>query len=158
MVAAWTTKLPFMLKNWHSFPVLHIHQFYYVCIHMLKQALTLDSVCEREFGYVCMCLWWLLLSVSCYWLYHWVCSNPFLCLCLTDLPVYTATVHAAAAVSQGSSSLRSGSLALHTLTESAGHPSEDNRREDEQETDFKTEEGDKLSDIMSTKQMSIKER
>uniref|UniRef100_A0A673N1B7 Supervillin-like n=1 Tax=Sinocyclocheilus rhinocerous TaxID=307959 RepID=A0A673N1B7_9TELE len=61
-------------------------------------------------------------------------------------------------VSQGSSSLRSGALAPHTHTESAGHLSEDNRREDEQETDFKTEEGDKFSDIMSARQMSIKER
>ncbi|XP_058649016.1 supervillin a isoform X3 [Onychostoma macrolepis] len=77
---------------------------------------------------------------------------------ISDLPVHTAAVCAAATVSQGSSSLWSGSLAPHTHTESAGHPSEDNRREDEQETDFKTEEGDKLSDIMSTRQMSIKER
>lgn len=72
--------------------------------------------------------------------------------------MHTATVRAAAAVSQGPSSLRSGSLAPHTHTESAGHLSEDNRREDEQETDFKTEEGDKFSDIMSARQMSIKER
>uniref|UniRef100_A0A8C1IBL1 Supervillin a n=1 Tax=Cyprinus carpio TaxID=7962 RepID=A0A8C1IBL1_CYPCA len=77
---------------------------------------------------------------------------------ISDLPVHTATVRAAAAVSQGPSSLRSGSLAPHTYTESAGHLSEDNRREDEQETDFKTEEGDKFSDIMSARQMSIKER
>uniref|UniRef100_A0A8C1YBU2 Supervillin a n=1 Tax=Cyprinus carpio TaxID=7962 RepID=A0A8C1YBU2_CYPCA len=77
---------------------------------------------------------------------------------ISDLPVHTATVRAAAAVSQGPSSLRSGSLAPHTHTESAGHLSEDNRREDEQETDFKTEEGDKFSDIMSARQMSIKER
>uniref|UniRef100_A0A8C1ZKR0 Supervillin a n=1 Tax=Cyprinus carpio TaxID=7962 RepID=A0A8C1ZKR0_CYPCA len=42
--------------------------------------------------------------------------------------------------------------------ESAGHLLEDNRREEEQESDFKTEEGDKLSDIMSSRQMSIKER
>ncbi|XP_016126440.1 supervillin-like isoform X4 [Sinocyclocheilus grahami] len=77
---------------------------------------------------------------------------------ISDLPVHTAAVRAAAAVSQGSSSLRSGSLAPHTHTESAGHLLEDNRREDEQETDFKTEEGDKFSDIMSARQMSIKER
>ncbi|XP_016419995.1 supervillin a isoform X2 [Sinocyclocheilus rhinocerous] len=77
---------------------------------------------------------------------------------ISDLPVHTAAVRAAAAVSQGSSSLRSGALAPHTHTESAGHLSEDNRREDEQETDFKTEEGDKFSDIMSARQMSIKER
>uniref|UniRef100_A0A8C1KHR9 Supervillin-like n=1 Tax=Cyprinus carpio TaxID=7962 RepID=A0A8C1KHR9_CYPCA len=42
--------------------------------------------------------------------------------------------------------------------ESAGHLLEDNKREEEQESDFKTEEGDKLSDIMSSRQMSIKER
>uniref|UniRef100_A0A671SVE5 Supervillin-like n=1 Tax=Sinocyclocheilus anshuiensis TaxID=1608454 RepID=A0A671SVE5_9TELE len=70
----------------------------------------------------------------------------------------SAAVRAVAAVSQGSSSLRSGSLAPHMHTESAGHLSEDNRKEDEQETDFKTEEGDKFSDIMSARQMSIKER
>lgn len=74
--------------------------------------------------------------------------------------MHTAAVRAAAAVSQGSSSLRIGSLAQHaqTHTESAGHLSEDDRREEEQETDFKTEEGDKLSDVMSARQMSIKER
>ncbi|XP_052426395.1 supervillin isoform X13 [Carassius gibelio] len=77
---------------------------------------------------------------------------------MSDLPVHTATVRAAAAVSQGSSSLRSSSLAPHAHAESTGHLSEDNRREDEQETDFKPEEGDKFSDIMSTRQMSIKER
>ncbi|RXN09589.1 supervillin-like isoform X1 [Labeo rohita] len=79
---------------------------------------------------------------------------------MSDLPVHTAAVRAAAAVSQGSSSLRIGSLAQHaqTHTESAGHLSEDDRREEEQETDFKTEEGDKLSDVMSARQMSIKER
>ncbi|XP_059388210.1 supervillin-like isoform X5 [Carassius carassius] len=77
---------------------------------------------------------------------------------MSDLPVHTATVRAAAAVSQGSSSLRSSSLAPHTHTESTGYLSEDNRREDEQETDFKTEEGDKFSDIMFARQMSIKER
>ncbi|KAK2876467.1 hypothetical protein Q8A67_020563 [Cirrhinus molitorella] len=81
---------------------------------------------------------------------------------MSDLPVHTAAVRAVAAVSQGSSSLRSGSLAQHTHaqthTESAGHFSEDTWREEEQETDFKTEEGDKLSDIMSARQISIKER
>ncbi|XP_043109363.1 supervillin a isoform X6 [Puntigrus tetrazona] len=78
---------------------------------------------------------------------------------ISDLPVHTAAVRAAAAaVSQGSSSLRSGSLALHAHAESAGHLSEDSRREDEQETDFKTEDGDKLSNIMSARQMSIKDR
>ncbi|XP_016338822.1 supervillin-like isoform X4 [Sinocyclocheilus anshuiensis] len=77
---------------------------------------------------------------------------------ISALPVHTAAVRAVAAVSQGSSSLRSGSLAPHMHTESAGHLSEDNRKEDEQETDFKTEEGDKFSDIMSARQMSIKER
>lgn len=75
---------------------------------------------------------------------------------MSDLPVHT--VRAAAAVSQGSSSLRSGSLAQHTHEESAGHLLEDDRREEEQEPDFKTEEGDQLSDIMSARQMSIKER
>uniref|UniRef100_A0A8C1XTW2 Supervillin a n=1 Tax=Cyprinus carpio TaxID=7962 RepID=A0A8C1XTW2_CYPCA len=81
---------------------------------------------------------------------------------MSDLPVHTAAVRGAAAVSQGSSSLQSGSLVQHTHaqthTESAGHLLEDNRREEEQESDFKTEEGDKLSDIMSSRQMSIKER
>uniref|UniRef100_A0A673MV40 Supervillin-like n=1 Tax=Sinocyclocheilus rhinocerous TaxID=307959 RepID=A0A673MV40_9TELE len=48
--------------------------------------------------------------------------------------------------------------AISVRAASAGHLSEDNRREDEQETDFKTEEGDKFSDIMSARQMSIKER
>lgn len=76
--------------------------------------------------------------------------------------MHTAAVRGAAAVSQGSSSLQSGSLVQHTHaqthTESAGHLLEDNRREEEQESDFKTEEGDKLSDIMSSRQMSIKER
>uniref|UniRef100_A0A9J7XB23 Supervillin a n=1 Tax=Cyprinus carpio carpio TaxID=630221 RepID=A0A9J7XB23_CYPCA len=81
---------------------------------------------------------------------------------MSDLPVHTAAVRGAAAVSQGSSSLQSGSLVQHTHaqthTESAGHLLEDNKREEEQESDFKTEEGDKLSDIMSSRQMSIKER
>ncbi|XP_073683841.1 supervillin a isoform X3 [Garra rufa] len=81
---------------------------------------------------------------------------------MSDLPVHTAAVRAAAAVSQGSSSLRSGSLAQHTHAqthaESAGHFSEDSWIEEEQESNFKTEEGDKLSDIMSARQMSIKER
>ncbi|XP_026078418.1 supervillin-like isoform X18 [Carassius auratus] len=81
---------------------------------------------------------------------------------MSDLPVHTAVERAEAAVLQGSSSLQSSSLIQHTHaqthTESAGHLLEDNRREEEQEIDFKTEEGDKLSDIMSAKQMSIKER
>ncbi|XP_016301065.1 supervillin-like isoform X5 [Sinocyclocheilus anshuiensis] len=81
---------------------------------------------------------------------------------MSDLPVHTAAVRAEAAVSQGSSSLQSSSLVQHTHaqthTESAGHLLEDNRREEEQESDFITEEGDKLSDIMSAGQMSIKER
>ncbi|XP_052467376.1 supervillin isoform X18 [Carassius gibelio] len=81
---------------------------------------------------------------------------------MSDLPVHTAVERAVAAVLQGSSSLQSSSLIQHTHaqthTESAGHLLEDNRREEEQEIDFKTEEGDKLSDIMSAKQMSIKER
>lgn len=76
--------------------------------------------------------------------------------------MHTATVRATAAVSQGLSSLQSGSLAQHTYAqthaESAGHLLEDDSREEEQETDFKTVEGDKLSDIMSARQMSIKER
>ncbi len=157
MVAAWTTKLPFMLRNWHSFPVTYSSVLLCVYSHAQVRINSWQCVWERVWLFVCVCG-----GSACQWavidLYHWGCSNPFLCLCLTDLPVYTAAVRAAAAVSQGSSSLRSGSLAPHTLTESAGHPSEDNRREDEQETDFKTEEGDKLSDIMSTRQMSIKER
>ncbi|KAK7134705.1 hypothetical protein R3I93_017966 [Phoxinus phoxinus] len=77
---------------------------------------------------------------------------------MSDLPVHTATVRAAAAVSQGLSSLLSDSLAQHTHAESAGLLLEDDRREEEQETDFKTEEGDELSDIMSARQMSIKDR
>ncbi|XDV44494.1 hypothetical protein PO909_012765, partial [Leuciscus waleckii] len=77
---------------------------------------------------------------------------------MSDLPVHTATVHAAAAVSQGLSSLQRDSLAQHTHAESAGHLLEDDRREEEQETDFKPEEGDELSDIMSARQMSIKDR
>ncbi|XP_077057052.1 supervillin a isoform X40 [Siphateles boraxobius] len=77
---------------------------------------------------------------------------------MSDLPVHTATVRAAAAVSQDLSSLRSDSLTQHTHAESAGHLLEDDRREEEQETDFKTEEGDELSDIMSARQMSIKDR
>ncbi|XP_051522446.1 supervillin-like [Myxocyprinus asiaticus] len=79
---------------------------------------------------------------------------------MSDLPVHTATVCAAVAVSQGSSSLRSASLTQHTHTESTRRLPEENNREQEheQETDFKTEEGDKLSDIMSARQMSIKER
>ncbi|XP_056325274.1 supervillin a isoform X5 [Danio aesculapii] len=35
---------------------------------------------------------------------------------------------------------------------------EDHTREEEQESDFKTEDGDELSDVMSARQMSIKER
>ncbi|XP_056111548.1 supervillin a isoform X9 [Rhinichthys klamathensis goyatoka] len=77
---------------------------------------------------------------------------------MSDLPVHTATVRAAPAVSQGLSSLRSDSLAQHTHAESAGPLLEDDRREEEQETDFKSEEGDQLSDIMSARQMSIKDR
>ncbi|XP_067225832.1 supervillin a isoform X12 [Chanodichthys erythropterus] len=81
---------------------------------------------------------------------------------MSDLPVHTATVRATAAVSHGLSSLQSGSLAQHahaqTHAESAGQLLEDDRREEEQDTDFKTEEGEKLSDIMSARQMSIKER
>ncbi|XP_051771008.1 supervillin a isoform X14 [Ctenopharyngodon idella] len=81
---------------------------------------------------------------------------------MSDLPVHTATVRATAAVSHSLSSLQSGSLAQHahaqTHAVSAGHLLEDDRREEEQETDFKTEEGEKLSDIMSARQMSIKER
>lgn len=76
--------------------------------------------------------------------------------------MHTATVRATAAVSHSLSSLQSGSLAQHahaqTHAVSAGHLLEDDRREEEQETDFKTEEGEKLSDIMSARQMSIKER
>ncbi|XP_039517385.1 supervillin a isoform X6 [Pimephales promelas] len=71
---------------------------------------------------------------------------------MSDLPVDIATVRAEPAV------LRSDSLAQHTHAESAGPLLEDDRREEEQETDFKTEEGDELSDIMSARQMSIKER
>ncbi|XP_073773441.1 supervillin a isoform X29 [Danio rerio] len=55
----------------------------------------------------------------------------------TDLPVHTA-----AAVS---------ALQSHSLHE-------DHTREEEQESDFKTEDGDELSDVMSARQMSIKER
>ncbi|XP_059386892.1 supervillin a isoform X13 [Carassius carassius] len=81
---------------------------------------------------------------------------------MSDLPVHTAAVRAVSAVLQGSSSLQSSSLIQHTHaqthTESAGHLLEDNRGEEQQESDFKTEEGDKLSDIMSARQMSIKER
>ncbi|XP_051968239.1 supervillin-like isoform X2 [Xyrauchen texanus] len=72
---------------------------------------------------------------------------------MSDLPLHTVAVRAA--VSQGSSSLQNASLTQHTHTETTRHIPEDKR---EQETDFKTEEGDKLSDIMSARQMSIKER
>lgn len=119
-----------------------------------------DCMCVKKCGCVCGCMSWLRLSLG--WSYHWSCSNPFLCLCSTDLPVHTATVRATAAVSHGLSSLQSGSLAQHahaqTHAESAGQLLEDDRREEEQDTDFKTEEGEKLSDIMSARQMSIKER
>ncbi|XP_067286344.1 supervillin a isoform X15 [Pseudorasbora parva] len=77
---------------------------------------------------------------------------------ISDLPVQAATVRAVEAVSQGSSSLRSGSLAQRMQEESAGLLLEDDRREEEQETDFKTEDGEQLSDVMSARQMSIKER
>ncbi|XP_051531036.1 supervillin-like [Myxocyprinus asiaticus] len=78
---------------------------------------------------------------------------------MSDLPVHTVAVRAAAAVSQSSSSLQSVSLIQHKHTETTRHLPEDKReQEHEQETDFKIEKGDKLSDVMSARQMSIKER
>lgn len=150
------TDTHFLCSSSYIFTTMFITVCVFTCLHE-HHLLTGLNVCERVL--LCFrCLWWLRLSLSCYWWYHWSCSNPFLCLCSTDLPVHTATVHAAAAVSQGLSSLRSDSLAQHTYAESAGHLLEDYSREEEQETDFKTEEGDELSDIMSARQMSIKDR
>ncbi|XP_057214043.1 supervillin a isoform X16 [Triplophysa rosa] len=79
---------------------------------------------------------------------------------VSDLPVHTAAVRAATAATQDST--RGVSLTQHThaqmLTESGAHLPVDCRREQECETDFITEEGDMFTDIMSARQMSIKER
>nr|XP_055031518.1 supervillin a isoform X18 [Misgurnus anguillicaudatus] len=81
---------------------------------------------------------------------------------ISDLPVHTATVRAVTAASQDSSSLRALSLTQHTHaqthTESGTHLLEEDAREQEYDTEFKTEEGDDIADIMSARQMSIKER
>ncbi|XP_065098404.1 supervillin a isoform X18 [Paramisgurnus dabryanus] len=77
---------------------------------------------------------------------------------ISDLPVHTATVRAVTAASQDSSSLRALSLTQHTHaqthTESGTHLLEEDAREQE----YETEEGDDIADIMSARQMSIKER